>query len=64
MAWIKTMELKVCKKKLKMWEEWRYLQKSKTRLAGKRRQKFMENLANLWDIGVSGAIKQIQKKTD
>ena len=50
------------KKLNKMWEEWRYLQKSKTRVAGKRRQKFRENLDKLWDIGASDAIEQIQKK--
>ena len=42
-------------------EEWRYLQKSKTRVTGKRRQKFRENLDKLWDIGASDAIEQIQK---
>ena len=64
MALIKTMELKVCKKKKlnKLWEEWRYLQKSKTRVAGKRRQKFRENLDKLWDIGASDAMEQIKKK--
>ena len=48
-----------------MWEEWRYLQKSKkTRVDEKRQQKFGENLDKLWDIGALDAIEQIQKKTD
>ena len=37
------------------------MQKSKTRVTGKRRQKFRENLDKLWDIGASDAIEQIQK---
>ena len=37
------------------------MQKSKTRVTGKRRQKFRENLDKLWNIGASDAIEQIQK---
>ena len=62
MARIKTMELNVCKIELKkLWEEWRYLEKSRTRVAGKRREKCRENLDKLWDIGASDAIELIQK---
>ena len=60
MAWIKTMELKVCKKK-NLISCGKNLQKSKTRMAGKGRQKFRENLDKLRDIGASDAIEQIQK---
>ena len=56
------MELKLCKKRLnKMWEEWIYLQKSKSHVVGKRRQRFRENLDKLWDISASDAIEQIKK---
>ena len=51
------------KKLNKLWEEWRYLQKSKkTRVDEKRQQKFGENLHKLWDIGALDAIEQMQKK--
>ena len=63
MTQIKTMEVKACSKKLiNLWEEWRYLQKSKTRVAGKRREKFREILDKLVDIGASYVIEQIQKQ--
>ena len=63
MARIKTMEVKACKKKTHQFVgRWRHLQKSKTRVAGGRHEKFRENLDKLWDIDASDAIEQIQKK--
>ena len=63
MAWIKTVELTACKKKKlnTLWEEWRHSQRSKTRVARKRRQKFREKCDKFWDIGASDAIGQIKK---
>ena len=49
------------KKNNKLWEEWRYLQKSEKRVAGKRRKEFRENLGKIWDNCTSDAIEEIQK---
>ena len=63
MVWIKTMEVKICKKKLiNLWEELRFKQKDKTRVTGEGRKKVRENLDKLLESGASEAKQLIQKQ--